>query len=135
VNDAGRFPAAPASESKENDDNGDALCACEEVSRAMEIVAYGAPAPQGSKCHVGRGILVESRKRCKCWREAVHWAAIESKVRARGPVECGPWYSPCRSRSPRRSVGASGRTRLPDLDKWQRSALDALVSGHTGGGE
>ena len=46
------------------------------MTTAVSIVAYGSPAPQGSKRHVGRGVMVESSKAVKPWREAVKAAAI-----------------------------------------------------------
>jgi hypothetical protein len=46
----------------------------------MRIVVYGTPAPQGSKRFVGirggKGIMLESSKAVKPWREAVKYAAI-----------------------------------------------------------
>lgn len=42
------------------------------------IRVHGVPAPQGSKRHVGNGIMVESSKRVKPWREAVKYAALEA---------------------------------------------------------
>jgi crossover junction endodeoxyribonuclease RusA len=98
-----------------------------QASRAMEIVVFGAPAPQGSKRHVGHGILVESSKRCKPWREAVHWAAVESKARVPGPVEVVMVFTIAKPKSaPKRR--RTWPDRRPDLDKLQRSTLDALVS-------
>lgn len=38
---------------------------------SLSFFAYGTPAPQGSKRYVGRGIMVESSKKVKPWREAV----------------------------------------------------------------
>jgi crossover junction endodeoxyribonuclease RusA len=96
----------------------------------MEIIVYGAPAPQGSKRHVGRGILVESSKACKPWREAVHWAAVESKARVRGPVEVVMTFTLAKPQSaPKRR--RTWPDRRPDLDKLQRATLDALVSAGT----
>lgn len=47
-------------------------------SRAtIEIRVYGAPAPQGSKRHIGRGVMIESSKKVKPWREAVKQAALD----------------------------------------------------------
>ena len=93
----------------------------------MQIIVFGAPAPQGSKRHVGSGILVESSKRCKPWREAVHWAAVESKARVRGPVEVTMIFTlPKPQSAPKRR--RTWPDRRPDLDKLQRSTLDALVS-------
>lgn len=93
----------------------------------LALTVYGLPAPQGSKTHVGHGILVESSKKCKPWREAVHWAAVESKVRVTGPVKVIMIFTvpKPRSASKRRRTWPDRR---PDLDKLQRSTLDALVS-------
>jgi crossover junction endodeoxyribonuclease RusA len=97
------------------------------AGRAHEIIVYGTPAPQGSKRHIGRGILMESSKKCKPWREAVHWAAIESKVRVEGPVEVVMVFTLAKPRSaPKRR--RTWPDRRPDLDKLSRSTLDALVS-------
>lgn len=41
------------------------------------IRVFGLPAAQGSKRHVGRGIMVESSKALKPWREAVKHAALD----------------------------------------------------------
>ena len=47
------------------------------------IPVIGIPAPQGSKRHVGRGIMIENSKRVKPWRQDVKEAAI---VHYHGPV-------------------------------------------------
>ena len=50
-------------------------------------VAGMAPAPQGSKRHVGNGVMVESCKTVKPWRYLVTQAAIATGVPLiRGPV-------------------------------------------------
>ena len=36
-----------------------------------KFTVHGLPAPQGSKRHVGKGVMVESSKYVKPWREAV----------------------------------------------------------------
>lgn len=43
----------------------------------------GKPAPQGSKRHVGRGILIESSKEVGPWRERV---ALAAHSHADGPM-------------------------------------------------
>lgn len=108
----------------------------------MRIVVHGQPAPQGSKRHVGRGILIESSKRVKPWREAVHYAALESldgKPRIEGPVSvCVRFYFD-RPRAHYRTGKNAHLLRddapaLPDnkgtydLDKLQRACFDALSS-------
>lgn len=44
-------------------------------ARALTVIVYGTPAPQGSKRHVGHGVMVESSRRVKPWREDVKAAA------------------------------------------------------------
>ena len=59
--------------------------------RSVSFTVHGLPAPQGSKRHVGRGVMVESSKRVKPWRGAVK-AAAESAMWAwekRRPLEAG----------------------------------------------
>jgi Holliday junction resolvase RusA-like endonuclease len=41
----------------------------------ITVIVHGNPAPQGSKRHVGRGILVESSKHVGPWRNAVRFDA------------------------------------------------------------
>ena len=38
---------------------------------SLNLRVHGLPAPQGSKKHVGRGIMVESSKRTKPWRQDI----------------------------------------------------------------
>ena len=40
------------------------------------IPVIGIPAPQGSKRHVGHGIMIENSKRVKPWRQDVKEAAL-----------------------------------------------------------
>lgn len=42
---------------------------------SFTFTVLGKPAPQGSKRHVGKGVLVESSKRCKPWRQDVRYTA------------------------------------------------------------
>lgn len=47
-------------------------------TRTIRIRAFGIPAPQGSKKHVGNGIMKESSDKVMPWREAVRLAANKS---------------------------------------------------------
>ena len=89
------------------------------------VVVHGIPAPQGSKRHVGNGILVESSKKVKPWREAVKWAAIEAGVKPMaGPVRLVvSFFLPRPKSAPKSRTHAD---RKPDLDKLLRSTMDAL---------
>lgn len=54
----------------------DALFPDQPDDPAITIVVRGTPAPQGSKRHVGNGVMVESSKKVKPWRQDVHAAAL-----------------------------------------------------------
>lgn len=94
------------------------------------IDVFGEPAPQGSKRHVGRGIMVESSAKVKPWREAVTFAAAQAA--AKGYRQVGPvgvtimFYL---RRPPSAPKSRRYPDRKPDLDKLIRSTLDALVIG------
>jgi len=99
----------------------------------------GTPAPQGSKRHVGRGIMVESSKAVGPWREAVVGEAqrqgaaglmIPAAVivtltfyvgRPKGHYRTGRNANLLRDSAPKYPAGK------PDLDKLTRSTLDGLV--------
>ena len=102
----------------------------------VHIDVLGLPAPQGSKRHVGRGILVESSTKVGPWREAVVAAATNqgaANLRLDGPVKLDvSFYLP----RPKAHYRANGELRptapfvqsnTPDIDKLLRSTLDALV--------
>lgn len=97
------------------------------------IRVRGYPAPQGSKRHVGNGILVESSKRVRPWRDAVR-TETQMAMQMVGPAPlAGPllvqikfcFLPPKKPRDPTypltRAVG--------DLDKLCRSTIDGLVDG------
>jgi Holliday junction resolvase RusA-like endonuclease len=103
----------------------------------LVITVYGTPAPQGSKRHVGNGVMVESSAAVKPWREAVKAAALETSTRTlSGAVEVWACFY---LKRPKYHYG-TGRNALyvkpryldarpdakPDLDKLLRSTLDAL---------
>lgn len=106
---------------------------------SIEIIIPGIPAPQGSKRHIGRGILVESSQRLKPWRAdaiaAIQTAArdrkfnqittaatlharfyfpfLKSHYTSKGILKCKAWSTP--------------KTSAPDLDKLMRALCDALT--------
>lgn len=118
---------------------------------ALLIVAYGLPAPQGSKRHVGKGIMVESSKALKPWREAVKHAALTLVTRdgntstysrpgahkpLDGPLTVRAVFTFTRPRSHYRTGrnahllrdNAPARPQgTPDLSKLLRSTEDALT--------
>lgn len=101
----------------------------------LSIVAYGTPAPKGSKRgffnqHTKRVSLVESSSAEKPWRQDVAAAALAARNGA--PPLDGPLVLRLVFTMPKpKSAPKSRRTwpdRKPDIDKLQRSVLDALVS-------
>lgn len=100
------------------------------MTEIVGFVVYGDPAPQGSKRHVGRGVMIESSKKVKPWREAVVFAAREAGGRIAGPVRVQVVFTL------RKPASAPKRRRTwpdkkPDLDKLLRSTFDALVTAGT----
>jgi crossover junction endodeoxyribonuclease RusA len=107
----------------------------------MTITVHGTPKPQGSKKFVGvaksgRGILVESCKEVRNWREAVKWAAIDCMDRSKreyggfgqeeafaGPVTVEIDFYFVHPKSGKRRGTHSVK---PDIDKLLRSTFDAL---------
>lgn len=108
----------------------------ERLRPLLTIVVHGEPAPQGSKKFVGiakasgRGILVESSKKAKPWRQDVVAAAIEAIAGAPpldGPLDIRMVFTlpkPASSPKTRRTYP----NRKPDVSKLARSTEDALVT-------
>jgi crossover junction endodeoxyribonuclease RusA len=102
----------------------------------IHIDVLGLPAPQGSKRHVGRGILVESSTKVGPWREAVVAAATNQGHANRmleGPVTVDVSFYFPRPKGHYRADGSLKESApfthstKPDIDKVLRSTLDALV--------
>jgi len=96
----------------------------------LVIEAYGRPAPQGSKRHVGRGVMVESSRHVKPWREDVRSSALDALPDGWTPLD-GPIRVSMVFSMPRPKTLPKGRTepdRMPDLSKLCRSTEDALTS-------
>lgn len=104
------------------------------IETRVVIVAYGRPAPQGSKRHVGNGVMVESSKAVRPWREAVKAAALDSRadgLPAAGLLLDGPlavrmvFTLPKPTSAPKRQ--RTWPCRIPDLSKLCRATEDALT--------
>jgi Holliday junction resolvase RusA-like endonuclease len=104
--------------------------------RVITITVRGTPAPQGSKKYVGqtkdgRGLLVESSKKVKPWRQDVKAAAEELIAHTGMPPIDGPvivrmvFTLPKPASAPKRRRTYPMRT--PDLSKLARSTEDALT--------
>lgn len=93
----------------------------------FQLFVPGKPAPQGSKRHVGHGILVESSKALAPWRTTVAWhVAQEWKLAPLcGAVQVDLMFVLPRPRStPKVTPPAIKR---PDADKLTRAIFDALT--------
>ena len=102
----------------------------------IELIVYGMPAPQGSKKFVGvtktgRGLLVESSKKVKPWRQDVLAAAI--RVREQFAAQCpldGPLLVSMVFTLPKPASAPKKRRtwpdKMPDVSKLARSTEDAI---------
>lgn len=95
----------------------------------VTFTVYGAPAPQGSKRALGRGVMVESSAAVAPWRADVRAAAFAAHP---GPPMAGPLsITIVFTLAKPKSAPKRRRTwpdRRPDIDKLIRSTLDALTS-------
>ncbi len=98
----------------------------------------GTPRPQGSKRHVGRGVMVESSKYVEDWRHDVKQAAWTYRL------QMEPLAVPLSVRldfnlpRPKYHYGTNGAVKAryelsrpsskPDIDKLARAVLDAITS-------
>lgn len=111
------------------------------MTRSLTFGVIGLPAPQGSKRHVGRGVMIESSKGVKPWRQDVAAAAAQAIAMA---SHFKAFATPVKVRAtftfPRpKSHYGTGRNanilkpnaphyvgKKPDIDKVLRSTFDAL---------
>jgi crossover junction endodeoxyribonuclease RusA len=94
---------------------------------ALNLFVPGRAAPQGSKRHVGGGVLVESSKAVAPWRTLVAWHVAQVWLTA--PLG-GPVWVELEFVMPRPTGTPKRRTppavKKPDLDKLTRAVFDAL---------
>ena len=98
---------------------------------SLRFTVIGDPAPQGSKRHVGHGVMVESSKKVKPWRQSVEAAAVAAKNGASaldGPLVLSIVFWLPKPTSLSKKKLALGPCRKPDLSKLIRSTEDALVT-------
>jgi Holliday junction resolvase RusA-like endonuclease len=112
------------------------------TTSSLVIEVIGRPAPQGSKRYVGNGVMVESSKGLRPWREAIRAAAVAAAERHAWPLAVDQPFAITAVFTLARPAGhyRSGRyadllrdnapahpATRPDLDKLIRSTLDALA--------
>jgi crossover junction endodeoxyribonuclease RusA len=111
------------------------------MNGGFSFIVHGTAAPQGSKRHIGNGVMLESSKRLRPWRQDVRFAALErrppdwdmtkpmglvlefrfSRPQSHFVTKKGVSY--LKPNSPAEPVSA----RLGDIDKLSRAVLDALT--------
>lgn len=97
---------------------------------SISFTVPGKPAPQGSKRHVGRGILIESCKDVGAWRERVAITAhnaMNSQPITSKPVAVSIEFVLPRPLSTPKRRSTPAATKKPDLDKLARAILDAIT--------
>lgn len=97
------------------------------MSASLSFFVPGLPKPQGSKRHLGNGIMVESAN-ISDWRTAVatvgmNAARISGWQQLDGACEVTLWF---RLQAPKTRPRALPFV-LPDIDKLARAVLDALT--------
>jgi crossover junction endodeoxyribonuclease RusA len=101
----------------------------------IDFYVNGLPAPQGSKRHVGNGVMVESSKSLPAWRECVSYAARKAageSIFTSAPVSVvlffyfpmlkGHYHKDGRVRD----TAPHWKSTKPDIDKLMRAVLDAM---------
>lgn len=104
------------------------------------FTVWGTAAPQGSKRHVGNGVMLESSDRVRPWRQDVRFAALEERpldwdMATPMHLELVFWFPrPASHYGTKNGLSYLKPTapveptsaRLGDIDKLSRAVLDAL---------
>lgn len=96
------------------------------TAAAWSFYALGAPASQGSKRHVGNGIMVESSKALRPWRDTVTAAGYGAGPCLDGPIVAKVVFTLPRPKSARKADFAPCRG--IDVDKALRAVFDAVTA-------
>ena len=97
----------------------------------IKFTVYGQPGPMGSKRFVGlsksgKGLMVESSKAVKPWREADKWAAMQAGAKIpEGPLWVSMVFTLPKPKSAPKRRQTFPATK-PDLSKLARSTEDAI---------
>lgn len=107
------------------------------MANSLTFVVYGLPGPQGSKRHLGNGIMVESSKAVRPWRQDTKHAAlacVPPNWNMAAPMSLSIVF---RFKRPATHIGKKGikpsapqhntSGRNGDLSKLVRSTEDALT--------
>ncbi len=97
----------------------------------LRFFVPGRPAPQGSKRHIGHGVLIESSKALKPWRERCYWHAHQTMRQAQTDMFTTAVGVELEFVLPRPISTPKSYTpyaiKRPDLDKLARACLDAIT--------
>ncbi|MCT2591099.1 RusA family crossover junction endodeoxyribonuclease [Streptomyces sp. N2-109] len=110
----------------------------------LTVIVHGTPGPQGSKRHVGRGVMVESSKKVKPWRQDVKASALQAMDSGDGkwqpldgPLAVAVTFTVRHRPTSKPSWWPAGvrwsktlmwrPASMPDLSKLLRSTEDALT--------
>lgn len=94
------------------------------MENGIAFFVLGNPRPQGSKRHVGNGVLIEQSKYVKEWRNNIAWKAKENtKKQFTGPIQLSMVFVLKKPQKPKHSQPIS----RPDLDKLTRAVMDSLT--------
>lgn len=106
----------------------------------LQFTVPGTPAPQGSKRHVGKGVMVESSASLRPWRDTVAWtahAAHDHNPPFDGPVNLNltfrlprpkAHYRTGKHHTELRADAPIFNPKKPDIDKLCRAVLDSLTT-------
>lgn len=97
----------------------------------LSVFVAGHPAPQGSKRHVGGGVMVESSKRVTPWRSDVRSALLDERGQPKAYFDDAvavhlTFVMPRPVSAPKRRTPPA--VKKPDLDKLTRAVFDAIGS-------
>ena len=101
----------------------------------MTITVIGSPAAQGSKKHVGNGVMIESSKKVRPWRCDVKLAAMDESLRLQkagepfmvhGPVNLHVVFTLPKPKSAPKTRRI-WPDKKPDIDKLVRCVSDSLT--------
>lgn len=95
----------------------------------LDLFVPGRPAPQGSKTHKGKGVMVESSKALAPWRTTVAWHAAQAYRSAplAGALRLDVEFVWPRPKSLPKRKPTPPMTTKPDVDKLARGVMDALT--------
>lgn len=93
------------------------------MTATLDLFVPGVPRPQGSKRHVGNGVMIESSKHTKGWRKAVTEVANVGHSFESEPVAVVYEFVMPR---PKALKGNRWATQRPDIEKLARAISDSL---------